>query len=162
MGRGRRNSASVQAWTRPHVCGRPVGPWKVSFVAEQCQGFPLDLLHERPPASSPLPISSQEIGCSLRGDVAGSCLGRWGRETWERQTLLSSPSGSSQVSGPSPVFTDSQEIQEIRGTWRQASGGIRCQGAPPHLPSAFAPSLEPGSPEQRSQGTLGSRGLRRG
>lgn len=30
------------------------------------------------------------------------------------------------------------------------------------LPSAFAPSLEAGSPEQRSQGTLGSSGLLRG
>ena len=93
--------------------------------------------------------------------MAGSCLGRGGRETWEWQTLLSSPGGSSQVSGPNPVFTDSQEIQEIRVTWRHCST-IRRHPVPrgtSHLPSALAPSLEAGSPEQHSQGTLGSSGL---
>lgn len=99
------------------------------------------------------------------GGLAGSCLERRGRETWEGQTLLTSPNGSSQVSGPHPTFTDSQEIRKIRVTFvttlnHQEEPGSK--GVPPSLPSALAPSLQAGSLEQYSRGAPGCGGLPRG
>lgn len=66
-------------------------------MAEQGQGFCPDLgLHQEwPPFPSP--------HCSLSScEDTWLCLGRRGRETWEGWTLLTSPNGSSQVSGPNP------------------------------------------------------------
>lgn len=56
------------------------------------------------------PLLSCEIGSSVEAWQVPPGLGRRGRETWEGQTLLTLPSGSRQVSGPNPIFTDSQEI----------------------------------------------------
>lgn len=59
-----------------------------------------------------------------------------GRRRWEARegwTLLSLPSGSRQVSGPNPVFTDSQEIQEIRVTSVTALSYLVAKESPPSL-----------------------------
>lgn len=117
------------------------------------------------PSSSPhCPISSHEISCSWRRP--GRFLpGKEGAEDLGGADTPTSPNGSSQVSGPNAMFTDSQEIQEIRVTFvttlnhQEASGG---KGVPPFLPPALAPSLVAGSLEQCSQGTRGSGGPPRG
>lgn len=74
-------------------------PWLSKIRAST----PLNLLDERPP-------SSHEISSLVEAWQVPPGLGRRGRETWEGQTLLTLPSGSWQVSGPNPIFTDSQEI----------------------------------------------------
>lgn len=79
-------------------------------------------------------------------------LGRRGREAWEGWTLLTLPSGSWQVSGPNPVFTDSQEIREIRVTSVTALSYLVAKKSPPSLTPALVSLLDvargPGAQER--------------
>lgn len=153
-----RDSATVQARTLPCVCRRSAEEQRrVSALPCPASLF----LSPRPPSPPMKPAAS-------RGGLAGSCLGRRGRKTWEGQTLLTSRSGSSQVSGPNPTFTNSQEIPEIRVTsttapnHREASGSKK--GVTPSLLSTFVsprPRLAPLNSALRGhQAQMGHGGVR--
>lgn len=95
------------------------------------------------------PLPSCEISSLWR--LGRFHLGRRGWEAWEGWILLTLPSGSWQVSGPNPMFTDSQEIQEIRVTFVTALSYLVAKESPPSLtPPLFLSWRLPGDTGLRS------------